>query len=147
MAHPNLVIARYRDGTLIKGVTYDFGRDKRSFHVHVLTGGEKGIEEVFISDLKAVFFVRDLAGFPEYREKREFPLQTKGFKIKIEFFDGETLVGITTGYSTEKEGFWVFPADLKSNNLRIYVVGKSVKRVEKIGFFEREEEEEEDLIG
>lgn len=145
MAHPNLVIARYRDGTLIKGATYDFSPDKKSFHVQVLTGGEKGIEEVFISDLKAAFFVRDLAGSPEYREAREFPLQTKGLKIRVEFFDGEILVGITSGYSAEKEGFWVFPADPKSNNLRIYVVSKSVKRVEKIGPLE--EGEEEELIG
>jgi len=38
---PNYVVARYREGRIIKGVTYDFGPQKRGFHVNSL-GEEAG---------------------------------------------------------------------------------------------------------
>ncbi len=127
---------------MVKGVTYDFARDKKSFHVHALTDGIKRVEEVNVSELKAVFFVKSLEGFPEFREKKEFPVGTKGLKIKVEFFDGEIVLGTTPGYSAQRQGFWLFPADPESNNLRIYVVSAAVKKVEEIGFSEESEGEE-----
>lgn len=141
MGRLNLVVARYRDGYMVKGITYDFARNKKSFHVHVATDDQKRIEEVNISDLKAVFFVKSLEGSPEYQEKKEFPVGTPGLKIKVEFFDGEILLGTTSGYSAQRQGFWLFPADPESNNLRIYVVCAAVKKIEKIGLQESEEEE------
>jgi hypothetical protein len=36
----NLVVARYQDGRIVKGTTYDFGPQKKGFHVVPL--GEEG---------------------------------------------------------------------------------------------------------
>jgi hypothetical protein len=45
------------------------------------------------------------------------------------FKDGEVLVGTTTGYDASRPGFFLFPADEKSNNERIFVVTAAVKTV------------------
>jgi len=44
----NLVVARYRDGKMIRGVTHDFGPQKKAFHVNTM--GEEGgeLEEEFL---------------------------------------------------------------------------------------------------
>lgn len=131
-----LVIARYRNGTMVKGITYDFAQNKKIFHIRTLTGEQGRTGKISISKLKAVFFVKHLEGFPEYPAERGFIDKTTGFRVKVEFFDGETLAGISYGYSLEKQGFWLFPSDPKSNNLRIYVVCEALKNVEEIGLFE-----------
>jgi hypothetical protein len=130
----NLVVARYRDGRTIKGTTYDFGPQKKGFHVVPL--GEEGgkVSEVLLSELKAVFFVKSFEG------KQTYPLSKAGveekaepaglMKVKITFFDGETLVGTTHGYTLEREGFFIVPLEGDSNNLRIFVISKAVKQVD-----------------
>lgn len=130
----NLVVARYRDGRIIKGATYDFGPQKKGFHVVPL--GEEGgrVSEVLFSDLKAVFFVRSLEGnqdHPSGKEGIEEKREPAGpMKVKITFFDGETLVGTTQGYTLEREGFFIVPLEEQSNNLRIFVISKAVKEVD-----------------
>jgi hypothetical protein len=84
-----------------------------------------------MQELKAVFFVRDFAGNGGYNEGKSFvsgkPLS--GRKVEVTFQDGEILVGTTTGYDPNRPGFFLFPADDKSNNVRMYIVAKSVKAV------------------
>jgi hypothetical protein len=97
----NYVVARYRDGRIIKGVTYDFGPQKRGFHVNALGEDVGKVSEVLFSELKAVFFVKSLEGRKsplspkELLEERSEPAGP--IKVKITFFDGETLVGTTHG--------------------------------------------------
>ena len=55
----NKVIARFKDGTLIKGNTSDFFPNKARFHITCMDGK---IEKVSLEDLKAVFFVKDFEG-------------------------------------------------------------------------------------
>ena len=130
----NLVVARYRDGRTIKGATYDFGPQKKRFHVDPL--GEEGgkVSEVLFNDLKAVFFVRSLEGRLDHalaQEAFEEKAEPAGLmKVKITFFDGETLVGTTHGYTVEREGFFIVPLEEDSNNLRIFVISNAVKDVE-----------------
>jgi len=129
----NLVVARYRDGKTIKGTTYDFGPQKKAFHVVPL--GEEGgkVSEVLFSDLKAVFFVKSLEGrqdHPMAKAVEEKPEPAGPMKVKITFFDGETLVGTTQGYTLEREGFFIVPLEGDSNNLRIFVISKAVKQVD-----------------
>jgi len=38
----NQVVARYQDGRMVKGVTYDFGPQKKSFHVVSVDEEKKG---------------------------------------------------------------------------------------------------------
>jgi hypothetical protein len=130
----NLVVARYRDGRTIKGTTYDFGPQKKAFHVVPL--GEEGgkVSEVLLSELKAVFFVKSLEGkqnHPLAKEVIEEKAEPAGLmKVKITFFDGETLVGTTHGYTLEREGFFIVPLEGDSNNLRIFVISKAVQQVD-----------------
>ena len=131
---PNYVVARYRDGRIIKGVTYDFGPQKRGFHVNSLGEDVGKVSEVLFSELKAVFFVKTLEGRKgplspkELLEERSEPAGP--IKVKITFLDGETLVGTTHGYTVEREGFFVVPLEKDSNNLRIFIISSAVKQIE-----------------
>jgi hypothetical protein len=81
--------------------------------------------------LKAVFFVRDFAGNPMHEERKEYKEGEKpqGRKVEVMFKDGEVLVGTTLGYDPSRPGFFIFPADPKSNNVRVFVVSTAVKKV------------------
>jgi hypothetical protein len=130
----NLVVARYHDGRIIKGTTYDFGPQKKGFHVVPL--GEEGrkVSEVLFSDLKAVFFVKSLEGKqdrPLTKDVSEEKAEPRAqMKVKITFLDGETLKGTTQGYNLEREGFFIVPLEADSNNQRIFVISKAVKEVD-----------------
>jgi len=59
---PNFVVARYKNGKIIKGSTYNFSPHREVFHI---VPREKEIEKIFevsFSELKAVFFVKSLEG-------------------------------------------------------------------------------------
>jgi len=47
----------------------------------------------------------------------------------VTFADGETLAGSTLGYDPNRQGFFVFPVDPTSNNVRVYAVTAAVKGV------------------
>jgi hypothetical protein len=131
----NLVVARYRDGRMVKGVTYDFGPQKRAFHL-ISTGaeGKEISSEVSLSELKAVFFVKSLEGRKGYPSTRgllkEKAEPVVAIKVKVTFFDGETMEGTTHGYTPEREGFFIVPMEKDSNNLRIFIVSTAVKNIE-----------------
>lgn len=125
----NLVVVRYKDGRLLKGTTFDFVPNKDRFHVQAsdASGGPSVL--VMLADLKAVFFVKDLIGNPEYVEKKNFNEYHQGIKIRVLFKDGEELVGTAAGYRAERQGFFMFPADSASNNDRVFVVASATERV------------------
>jgi len=130
----NLVVARYQDGRIVKGTTYDFGPQKKGFHVVPLGEEEKKVSEILFSDLKAVFFVKSLEGrqdHPLAKDLSEEKAEPAGpMKVKITFFDGETLTGTTQGYTLDRQGFFIVPLEEDSNNLRIFVISKAVKQVD-----------------
>jgi hypothetical protein len=121
---PTKVVARYRDGRVIKGYTHDFSPERPRFHLSPATaaGGSSPVE-IWIRDLKAVFFVRDFAGNPAHDERKEFadPNRTPGRKLEVTLADGEVVVGSSLGYGPQRPGFFLVPADPASNNLRIFV--------------------------
>jgi len=123
----NRVVARFRDGRVLKGTTANFFPAKDTFHVRTQDGD---LVEIRLEDLKAVFFVKDLAGDPGYDEKKHFDLaRVYGQKISCEFQDGECLLGYTQGYNPGRKGFFLIPADPKSNNERVFVVQSFTRRV------------------
>jgi hypothetical protein len=124
----SLVVAGYKDGRRVKGVTLDFLPNKEAFHVQC-EGGD--VVEVRVRDLKSVFFVRDLAGNRDERHRNEFdPSSTlSGRRIRVVYYDGEELVGTTQGYSAERHGFFVVPAAKQSNNQRIFVVAAAATQI------------------
>ncbi len=128
----NKIVVRYQDGRLLKGSTVDFFPNKETFHV-VLADAQAGAKpvEVFVRDLKAVFFVKDFVGNSAYNDNKEF-IQSKpvvGRKIKVTFKDNEVLTGTTQGYQPGRPGFYVVPADPNSNIERFYVVTAATRDV------------------
>jgi Family of unknown function (DUF6982) len=67
------VVARYLDGLLVKGSTFDFGPAQPRFHVFAEPSASGVSTQVFSRDLKALFFVRDLVGDPARHDGTQFP--------------------------------------------------------------------------
>jgi hypothetical protein len=118
------VVVRAADGKVLKGTTQDFFPNRASFHL-IPAGGSPSIE-VRTRQLKAVFFVKDFAGDPGRKDIPGFisaPAETgQGKKIAVRFKDGELMCGYSLSYLPDREGFFLFPSDTGSNNLRVYVV-------------------------
>ncbi len=122
----NRVIAHFIDGSLVRGTTLDFFPTKETFHV-TDESGER--HEISMGALKALFFVRRLEGRPDYSERKGFFRPPQGRKVMVEFVDGEVIFGYTLSYSTRGLGFFLFPGDPDSNNIKVFVVHASTKRV------------------
>jgi hypothetical protein len=128
----NKVIARYLTGRMVKGTTADFLPAKERFHLSA--AGELANAkplEVLVSDLKALFFVKDYSGDSKHVEGNSFdPAHPPaGRKVKVTFKDGEVLVGTTQGYQPGRQGFFLVPADLSSNIERCYVVSAAASEI------------------
>jgi hypothetical protein len=131
MIETNRVVAHYLDGRLVKGTTDDFMPNRPKFHLHQVGGGAP--VEIECKKLKALFFVRDLAGQATRPDVHGFAMVAhegnQGKKIAVEFKDGEVLFGYSLAYSTERDGFFMTPADVGSNNIRIYVMRTSTNKI------------------
>ncbi|HER43287.1 MAG TPA: hypothetical protein ENO08_02360 [Candidatus Eisenbacteria bacterium] len=130
----NKVVAHYNDGRLLKGFTHDFTAARDTFHITSQLEEDFGATyEVKMSNLKAIFFVKTFKGNLTYKEKKRFDetdtSHLRGMRIKVIFKDGETIRGVSLGYSKAKRGFFVIPLDPMSNNERIYVVAAAVREV------------------
>lgn len=128
----NKVVARFTGGNMIKGTTNDFFSGKDVFHVSVLNApAEEKPFEIYTKDLKALFFVKDFLGNPHYVNRNEFDPKhpTIGLKIRVEFKDGEVLVGTSTEYQPGRSGFFILPADADSNSDLCYVVVAATKEI------------------
>jgi hypothetical protein len=116
---------------LIKGTTQDFFPNRASFHLQPADGSPT--TEVRCKTLKAIFFVKQYAGDAKRRDLRGFlaaPGETaQGRKMAVRFKDGELLCGYSLSYLPDREGFFMFPADSGSNNLRIYVLAAATVEV------------------
>jgi hypothetical protein len=123
----NTVVVHFPNGTLLKGVTQNFFPNKEKFHVTDMDSGD--VLEVPIAELKAVFFVKSFEGDPAYRERIDVERAGFGKKIQVNFNDGETLLGYSHGFTPNRSGFFVFPADPRSNNDRIFVITAATKDV------------------
>ena len=126
------IVVRYANGKILKGYSQDFSPTSPHFHVrrNAAAGSEPG-QQVSLRDLKAVFFVRNFSGDDCYEERKTFVAGKAlfGKKIEVTFKDEEVLVGTTTGYDGQRPGFFLFPADDKTNNTRTFVVTASIKNV------------------
>lgn len=122
------VVARFRDGRLVRGYTADFHPSKPQLH---LSAEPHSSDTLFLplAQLKALFFVRDFQGDQMRVDRHEFGAAPQGRKVAVTFHDGETLLGSTLGYRGEGHGFFVHPADPQSNNLRVFVAPGSTLQV------------------
>ena len=124
---PNKVVVKFKDNTVAKGKTSDFFPNKTQFHLEEMNGE---IADISIEDLKAVFFVKDFKGNENHQDNYNDEIAAGGRKIKVRFLDGETVVGYTLGYSPDRQGFFLTPADLQGNNERIFIVKSATEKIE-----------------
>lgn len=126
------IVARFQDGKMVKGYTQNFFPNRPVFHVLPTEGASttKSVE-IQVSELKAVFFVRDFVGNKGHDERKGLDPGEKvqGRPIEVTFKDGEVLVGSTTGYDPKRPGFFFFPIDPKSNNIKAYILSSAIKGV------------------
>lgn len=120
------IVAHLVDGTLLKGITDDFRPNMDIFFLHLEDGNTS---KVRIEDVKAIFFVKDLNGDRDYNEEYKDAIPGGGKKLEITFDDGEVFVGFATSYSLGRRGWFFIPADVESNNIRIFAVSAAVKNV------------------
>jgi hypothetical protein len=133
---PIKMVVRFADGKMKKGYSQDFFANKPVFHlIKNITGDSGEPEEIRLTDLKAVFFVKTFDGNPDYKERKDFTEQesSQGRKVEVHFADGEILQGSVLGYNPQEIGFFLFPADPNSNNLRAFVVNKAVNKFRYLG--------------
>lgn len=126
------VVVRYGDGRIGKGKTLNFDPSRPTFLLepeNALAGSKP--QEIRLQDLKAVFFVRDLAGNPQYKEQKQFEKPVTGRRLAVTFADGEQLVGVSLSYDPTRSGFFIFPADSRSNNERVFVIRQAVAKIER----------------
>ena len=123
----NRVVIRFKDNSVLKGTTSNFFPNKDRFHLEQLNGQRI---EVRIEELKAIFFVKDFDGNKDRKDNYGDKVAGGGRKISVTFADGETILGYTLGYSEDRSGFYLNPADLKANNERIFVVKSATQKIE-----------------
>lgn len=127
------IVVHFRDGKVLKGHTFDFIPTKDTFHVATLQDRKK-IVTVSTSEIKAVFFVKSFTGNKHRKNHEDFSMEDFRFddaslKVRVDFVDGEVMYGMTNGYSSNRRGFFVFPADKKTNNERVFVIRESTVSV------------------
>lgn len=128
----NKIVIHYLDGHLVKGITTDFFPNKEVFHVTPAPQvAQSKPVEIHVADLKAIFFVKDFGGNPDYNDAKDFEpgKNVVGRKISVVFKDGELMVGTTSGYQPDRPGFFIVPADAHSNVERCFVIAKAAKEV------------------
>ena len=119
------VVLRFRNGNLTRGVLtreftpLDFAIEAKS------EDGEK--LQVNISDLKAVFFLKDSGKrAAEMQMGAVVGNQPQGAPARVEFFDGEVIHGVVQEYKMENSGFFLYPTSPESNNEKVFVVARSI---------------------
>lgn len=123
----NKIVIHTKQNGIVKGSTGDFRPNQEKFHV-TLENGE--VAAMSVENLKAVFFVNDLTGDSNRKREYKDDVPGGGRKVQVTFQDGETIMGFTTAYSAERQGWFLVPADGGGNNLRIFVVNAAVADVE-----------------
>jgi hypothetical protein len=132
---PTKVIVKYVNGKLIKGFIQNFSPNKDRFHLTPADKPSAETIEVFLKHLKAIFWVRDFYGNPQYDERKKYIKgeNPPGLKLEVTFTDGEVMVGSTLlGYDPKRQGNFIIPADPKGNNMRVFVVSSAVKGVRQL---------------
>jgi hypothetical protein len=126
----NRVVVAFADGRRLKGCLFNFSPLKEGFKFTPNeTAQQKAPTDICLSDLKAIFFVKDFRGNPDYKENPADATPKYGRKIVVTFLDGEELSGSTEAYNPQRVGFFMSPADPNSNNMRVFIISRSVQQV------------------
>jgi small nuclear ribonucleoprotein (snRNP)-like protein len=137
------IVARFNDGRILKGYLKDFSVNKDVVILHEAEKKKK--HTIPIEDLKALFFVKTFEGDSGYSERKAYGVRKSiGRKVYVKFKDGESMIGFIEGElpwkkgfflsksDTGDKGFFLIPTDSEGNNIKIFVVGSSVRDVTSI---------------
>ncbi len=124
------IVVNMRSGAVYKGVTHDFAPNSEAFHVLPAEGGGVPVR-VHMNEMKAMFWVKDYLGNRDFVARRDFdPARAmEGRRAILTFLDGETMWGAVTEDEASAPGFYFVPSDERDNNLKIFVVRKSLKEL------------------
>ena len=124
------IVVNMTGGAVYKGVTHDFSPKQAAFHVLPAEGGGVPIR-VNMSDMKAMFWVKDYLGNREFVARRDFHpgRVAEGRRAILTFADGETIWGTVTEDDPSVPGFFFVPSDERDNNTKIFVVRDSLKEL------------------
>lgn len=123
----NRIVARYNNNQVKKGFSTNFFPNKLFFNLETHAGESHTIE---MEKLKAVFFTKDFDGNKDRKDDYSHEIRGAGRKMRVEFNDGEVVVGYSLGYSPDRQGFFLTPADVNGNNERIFILNAASKKVE-----------------
>lgn len=130
MLKKEAVVLRYLNGDMEKC----FIKPYISFSVKVIQViKEDGtVRTIPIKDLKAIFFVREFDGKGHKAGSwiDEDPEGLKvGKKVVVTFKDGEKIKGKVLGDFEKGEGFYLYPIEKNTNNLKIFIVRSSILEI------------------
>jgi hypothetical protein len=124
------VVARYREGGMLKGYTMDFHPSRGQISLWPTIDARPSERSIVpLTRLKALFFVKDFAGDGTHVPVIPGAKRMAGRAIEITFFDREILQGTTLGYRPDAVGFFVTPDDSRGNNQRVFVITAAVRNV------------------
>lgn len=128
------VVAHFIDHEIVKGTSMDVDPGKPRCHVRT---EDKRTVEVDLEQLKALYFVKDFGGRPDYDEAQQpnpNDMRLRGsHQVQMTFRDGEQLAGLMNRYPPNRPYFFVLPMDPSSNNIRILVNREAVASMEPLG--------------
>lgn len=124
------IVVHVRSGGVHKGVTHDFSPRSAAFHVLPAEGGGVPVR-VSLSDMKAMFWVKDYLGNREFIAKKDFDPTAApvGRRAVITFADGESMWGSVVEDDPAAPGFFFVPSDTRDNNIKVFVIRASVKEL------------------
>jgi hypothetical protein len=112
------VVVHTVEGLVKRGVIADVSLDAAS--LPLAPQQDAAPEELPTSKVKAIFFML-AAG--------EKPPVAGGKKVRVTFNDGRQIAGFSPDYSDEGPGFFMIPADTRTNTGRIWVYRSAVRTV------------------
>jgi len=129
------VVVRRLDHELIKGFV-DSANYLKPNAIEMLDREGRALT-VSLAEIKGVFFVREFDGNSQRSERKLFQSRPRmaGLWVQMTFKDQETLEGLLPGNLIESspEGFLLTPADLYSNNLKIFVPRSALSDITVLG--------------
>jgi hypothetical protein len=112
------VIIHTVEGQVKRGAIRDVDLLDESIPLEQQTGFAP--ERIPIKRVKAIFFMLPTGSRPP---------QLDGQKIRITFIDGRQVAGFSHDYKSTGEGFFVIPADTRTNTSRIFIYRSSVQAI------------------
>jgi hypothetical protein len=101
-----------------RGTLRDAVLEGPTLELQVQPSGER--EVLRVERLRAIFFMLGPS---------EKPPVPEGYKVRVTFRDGRQVAGFSPDYDPQAPGFFMLPADTRTNTARIWVYRSAVRQV------------------